>query len=313
MNRSLFHTCRRLAARLFLVSFRLPLLMPLMSRLKPSLMPFLPIAAFALPALAAAGALLLAAPPDAAAEAGAALEDLSAEAAIERLKDTGAADAARLPPGRLAGLQALQPLSAPGASASEPAAGTRRFAPLEDDAGIELCLFLSTSVPEASLRAIAEEAAALGLPLVFSSLPMKPEPLWRARQEALAAGLEWKGPWRPPASVDAGAVARLLAPLAQAGAAIEIDPLRWRLAERALRAASAPGSADTRSGGAGLLPVPALVLFSPQAIEVFPGDVRPLYAMSYARLHAETPALRRAVERRLAKRGLLEAAERLVP
>lgn len=284
---------------------------------------------------AAVPILALPNPPSSAEEA-ARLPDLSSAAALEALESAGRPDA--LPPGRLVRLAPLAAEPTPAAASDAgrllfptPAASEHTGAAASEDAdAADITLFLSTSVPEASLLAIAEEAAALGIPLVFSSLPMKPEPLWRAREEAVAAGLPWSGPWKPPASADAAAAARLFAPLVRAGASIEVDPIRWRRAAAALARGEAAGSVRplTEAPGAAeeapspahpaphrydLIPTPSLVFLSDEAVEVFPGDVRPLYALAWAAKHAEAPSIRRAAANRLAKRGFSEAADRLVP
>lgn len=271
---------------------------------------------------AAVPILALPNPPSSAEEA-ARLPDLSAAAALEALESAGRPDV--LPQGRLVRLAPLAAEPKPTAASDAgrlplptPAASEHAGAAASEDVdAADITLFLSTSMPEASLLAIAEEAAALGIPLVFSSLPMKPEPLWRAREEAIAAGLPWRGPWKPPASADAEAAARIFAPLVQAGASIEVDPIRWRRAAAALaRGEAAAGSTQPLTEAPhryDLIPTPSLVFLSDQAVEVFPGDVRPLYALAWTAKHAEAPSIRRAAAKRLAERGFSEAADRLVP
>lgn len=140
----------------------------------------------------------------------------------------------------------------------------------------DVALLLTLEMPEAALARMAADAAKLKLPVVLRGLPMKT-----------------KSPASPdaaPYQLDKAKAQAALAPLIDAGASVLIDPRRFR------RAFAHDPS------------VPALVIGCSDekgdALEVFPGEVRPRFAAAWAAQNAAAPCVRRAAEALLANAGL---------
>lgn len=152
---------------------------------------------------------------------------------------------------------------------------------LSTEAGSAVML-VATSIPEASLRAIARDAARLGVALAFSGLPV------RARTEAALRRLSSERPDRPPSPlvIDREAFSRTAKLLSNTGALAGVAPGVWHAVRDAL--------ADEPA-------VPALALFGSGAIEVFPGDALPREALARAAREALDPEVRAAAAERLSR------------
>lgn len=155
-----------------------------------------------------------------------------------------------------------------------------------------IVILAASSIPETSLRALALDAARLGIPLALSGLPVK------ARTPAAIAAAEKEGNVKKssPFVIDREAILRLSRILNEAGAAAGSSPAVWHAVRDALPEEPA---------------VPALVLFGETAIEVFPGDMRPLRALLLASARARTPEIRSLASEKLKRAGLFDEARRL--
>lgn len=167
----------------------------------------------------------------------------------------------------------------------------RRDGALTPEPG-SIVILAASSIPEASLRALALDAGRLGIPLALSGLPVK------ARTPQAIAAAQKRGDVKKssPFVIDREAVARLSRLLNDAGAAAGSSPAVWHAVRDSLPEEPA---------------VPALVLFGETAIEVFPGDMRPLRALLLASARARTPEIRSLASERLKRAGLFDEARRL--
>ncbi len=155
-----------------------------------------------------------------------------------------------------------------------------------------IVILAASSIPDASLRAIAKDAARLGIPLALSGLPVKAR-----RGEAIAAAekrSDAKG--ASPFVIDREKTLALSRLLNECGASAAAAPGVWHAVRD--RFDSDPA-------------VPALVLFGTDLIEVFPGDMRPLKALYLASERAKSPEIRSLAKERLKRRGLFEEARSL--
>ncbi len=155
-----------------------------------------------------------------------------------------------------------------------------------------ILILAASSIPEASLRAIARDAARLGIPLALSGLPVKAR-----RAEAIAAA-EKRGDAKgaSPFVIDREKTLALSRLLNDCGASAAAAPGVWHAVRDRLDAEPA---------------VPALVLFGTDSIEIFPGDMRPLKALFLASQRAHSPEIRSLAKERLKLRGVFEEARSL--
>lgn len=149
----------------------------------------------------------------------------------------------------------------------------------------DVCVLATLSMPPEALRRIAADAAKLRIPLVLRGLPMKKSAAHDHSAEAEAA----------PCRLDKAEAQRLLTPVIEAGASVEIDPKRFRRAFSSRSAAAAP----------------ALFIAAGGDVEVFPGEVRPRYALAWAAENAESASVRSAAAAVLANAGLASTAEEM--
>lgn len=143
--------------------------------------------------------------------------------------------------------------------------------PQEAGAGGDVCVLATLAMPPEALKRIAADAAALRIPLVLRGLPMT------------AA----RSPDDPPYRLDKAKAQALLKPVVEAGASVEIDPNRFR-------------RAFGRSAGQ----APALFIAAEGELEVFPGEVRPRFALAWAAQNAGSAAVRAAAKAVLESAGL---------
>ena len=155
-----------------------------------------------------------------------------------------------------------------------------------------IVILAASSIPEASLRAIARDAERLGIPLALSGLPVK------ARREEAIAAAEKRGDAKgaSPFVIDREKTLALSRLLNDCGASAAAAPGVWHAVRDRLDSEPA---------------VPALVLFGTDSIEVFPGDMRPLKALFLASVRAKSPEIRSLAKERLKRRGLFEEARSL--
>lgn len=155
-----------------------------------------------------------------------------------------------------------------------------------------IVILAASSIPEASLRAIARDAARLGIPLALSGLPVK------ARREEAIAAAEKRGDAKgaSPFVIDREKTLALSRLLNDCGASAAAAPGVWHAVRDRLEAEPA---------------VPALVLFGTDSIEIFPGDMRPLKALFLASQRARSPEIRSLAKERLKRRGVFEEARSL--
>ena len=155
-----------------------------------------------------------------------------------------------------------------------------------------IVILAASSIPESSLRAIAKDAARLGIPLALSGLPVK------ARREEAIAAAEKRGDAKgaSPFEIDREKTLALSRLLNDCGASAAAAPGVWHAVRDHLDSEPA---------------VPALVLFGTDSIEVFPGDMRPLKALFLASVRAKSPEIRSLAKERLKRRGLFEEARSL--
>lgn len=133
--------------------------------------------------------------------------------------------------------------------------------------------------------ALARDARRLGIPFVISGLPVKAR-----RPEAMAKALEAGDIRRAsPFVLDRAAAAELGKEASRLGITLAASPEAWHAVRDGL-------SAEPLA--------PALVLFGERCIEVFPGSVRPLWTLAWARDHAETAEIRALADRRIRAAGL---------
>ena len=163
----------------------------------------------------------------------------------------------------------------------------------------DVFLLMSLAVPDEALRTIANDAASLGIPLVFRGLPMEKAP----------PDSESAKPAVPAARVARGEIAARIAPLTALGCAVSVDPARWRYVEAALGSPIAvPAlvvslvSLDRGSAN------PAARADTPAQLEIVPGEVRPRYALQWCEQNARSREMRGAVARFLEARGATDAA-----
>ena len=173
------------------------------------------------------------------------------------------------------------------------------------ESALELYVLVSLSIPDEALKAIAKDAAALGIPLLLRGLPVK-----RAPESTAQA--------KNTPKLDHAELTKRISLLVALGASVSVDPNRWRSVEQVLQ------RQQTSDPSSRVVPVPSLVLslgalqvpeaqgherpadsvVEPQVLEVFPGEVRPSYALAYATENARSVRLREAVQRFLAEKGL---------
>ena len=163
----------------------------------------------------------------------------------------------------------------------------------------DVFLLMSLAVPDEALRTIANDAASLGIPLVFRGLPMEKAP----------PDSESAKPAVPAARVARAEIAARIAPLTALGCAVSVDPARWRYVEAALGSPIAvPAlvvslvSLDRGSAN------PAARADTPAQLEIVPGEVRPRYALQWCEQNARSREMRGAVARFLEARGASDAA-----
>lgn len=163
-------------------------------------------------------------------------------------------------------------------------------ASLSSDPG-SVVILVATSLPEPSLKALGAQAAQLHIALAFSSLPLYARsadelraiesPLEaRARTPKDSAEMLPAGPFK----VDNTALRALGDLLNPTGVLAGTSPEVWHAVRDALPEEP---------------PVPALVLFGHQAIEVFPGDLPPVEMLAIAAERAQYQEIRALAQARL--------------
>ena len=155
-------------------------------------------------------------------------------------------------------------------------------------------ILVSSSIPPESLRMIARDARRLGVGLALSGLPVKV----RRPDEADAALARGDARLGTPFVADKTELARFMKPVLEEGAYAGAAPMVWHAVRDALPEEPA---------------VPAMVFFASGVIEVFPGDVRPLYAAALAAERAQTEDVRRRAADLIRAAGLEDEARRLLP
>ncbi|WP_443743988.1 hypothetical protein [Sutterella sp.] len=183
-------------------------------------------------------------------------------------------------------------LPQPGTPAGDPAR-TPRAPALSAEPG-SVVILVSSSMPPESLRAIARDARRLGVGLALSGLPVKVRRPDRA-DAALAQGDAALG---TPFVADKAELARFMKPVLEEGAHAGVAPMVWHAVRDALPEEPA---------------VPAMVFFESDVIELFPGDVRPLYWAALAAKRAQTESVRRRAAEMIRAAGLEDEARRLLP
>lgn len=183
-----------------------------------------------------------------------------------------------------------RPLAAPEVDAH---ARTARTPELSAEPG-SVAILVSSSIPPESLRAIARDARRLGVGLALSGIPVKV----RRPDEADAALARGDADLGTPFVADKAELARFMKPVLEEGAYAGAAPMVWHAVRDALPHEPA---------------VPALVFFESDVIEVFPGDVRPLYAAALAAKRAQTESVRRRAAELIRAAGLEDEAGRLAP
>lgn len=184
----------------------------------------------------------------------------------------------------------VRPAAAPRADAH---ARGRRAPELSAEPG-SVVILVSSSIPPESLRMIARDARRLGVGLALSGIPVKV----RRPDQADAALARGDADLGTPFVADKAELARFMKPVLEEGAYAGAAPMVWHAVRDALPQEPA---------------VPALVFFESNAIEVFPGDVRPLYAAALAAKRAQTEDVRRRAAELIRAAGLEDEARRLLP
>lgn len=182
-----------------------------------------------------------------------------------------------------------------------PAAALRADANARDRRAPELSaepgsvvILVSSSIPPESLRMIARDARRLGVGLALSGIPVKV----RRPDQADAALARGDADLGTPFVADKAELVRFMKPVLEEGAYAGAAPMVWHAVRDALPQEPA---------------VPALVFFESNVIEVFPGDVRPLYAAALAAKRAQTEDVRRRAAELIRAAGLEDEARRLLP
>lgn len=194
--------------------------------------------------------------------------------------------------------EVLRPMSAQEASDADVVAAPTLNESLTMEASLStdpgtVVILVATSLPEAPLKALAAQAARLHIALAFSSLPVYA----RTEEDLRAIESRTGGPHRAsknngeilpvgPFKVDNAALQALGNLLVPTGVLAGTSPEVWHAVRDAL-----PDEP----------PVPALVLFGRQAIEVFPGDLTPLELLTLAAERAQYPEIRALAKARLAR------------
>ena len=155
-------------------------------------------------------------------------------------------------------------------------------------------ILVSSSIPPESLRMIARDARRLGVGLALSGLPVKV----RRPDQADAALARGDARLGTPFVADKTELARFMKPVLEEGAYAGAAPMVWHAVRDALPEEPA---------------VPAMVFFASGVIEVFPGDVRPLYWAALAAQRAQTEDVRRRAADLIRAAGLEDEARRLLP
>lgn len=184
-------------------------------------------------------------------------------------------------------------LPQPGTPAGAPARTPQQQSALSAEPG-SVVILVSSSMPPESLRAIARDARRLGVGLALSGLPVKVRRPDRA-DAALAQGDAALG---TPFVADKAELARFMKPVLEESAHAGVAPMVWHAVRDALPEEPA---------------VPAMVFFESDVIELFPGDVRPLYWAALAAKRAQTESVRRRAAEMIRAAGLEDEARRLLP